>query len=82
MKIIQSIPKATRIKVLKTITYRLWSSTAGFMFVLAFTRNATAAAWFSGMELIFKPIIYLIHEYLWLPYEKKHMDADSEEPAG
>ncbi len=71
-----------RIKIFKTISYRLWASTACFLFLLVFTKSMNTAAWFTGVELVFKPIIYLIHEYIWLPYEKKYMDADSKATTG
>lgn len=52
----------------KTITYRLLSTGAGFVAVWLGTDSLKAGALFSVAELIFKPILYYLHERAWYKY--------------
>jgi len=56
--------------ILKSITYRLLSSCIGFLIIFFFTGSIKIGATFSIGELIFKPIIYFIHERAWFKYIK------------
>ena len=51
--------------LLKTITYRLISSGATFLIGFVFTKSFSVSALISVSELLFKPIIYFIHERVW-----------------
>ena len=56
--------------ILKTFSYRILSSFLGF-FVLYFTTgNLMVGFTWSGYELMFKPIIYFLHERFWYKYVK------------
>lgn len=60
-----------KIKIIKTISYRLFASSLG-MIVLYFTTGSfKIAASISAAELIYKPIQYYIHERIWMKYERK-----------
>jgi uncharacterized membrane protein len=56
--------------ILKSITYRLLSSCIGFLIIFFFTVSIKIGATFSIAELIFKPIIYFLHERAWFKYIK------------
>jgi uncharacterized membrane protein len=49
----------------KTITYRILSSTIGFLVVWSISNNIKTGAMFSAAELIYKPLQYYIHERIW-----------------
>lgn len=70
------------IKIIKAFTYRIWSSTCGFMIVYGLSGSASVAGWFTGMELVWKPMLYYFHDIIWMPYEKKYMDAGSKDATG
>lgn len=69
-------------KIIKALTYRVWSSTCGFLIVYGLSNKADVAAWFTGIELVFKPALFYVHDLIWMPYEKKLMDADSKATTG
>jgi uncharacterized membrane protein len=56
--------------IVKTISYRLISTTVGFLTMFALTNSVTIGAAFSGLELIFKPLIYFCHERFWYRFIK------------
>lgn len=56
--------------ILKSITYRLLSSFIGFLIIFLYTDSLKIGATFSIAELIFKPIIYFLHERAWFKYIK------------
>lgn len=56
--------------ILKSITYRLLSSCMGFFILFLCTGSFKVGATFSIAELIFKPIIYFLHERAWFKYIK------------
>jgi uncharacterized membrane protein len=61
----------------KTITYRLLSTGAGFVAVWLGTDSLKAGAVFSLAELVFKPVLYYLHERAWykyLPYGLKKVE--------
>ncbi len=56
--------------IAKTISYRIVSSTCGFLLVWFTTNNIKIGAAFSVTEILFKPIIYFLHERVWYKYFK------------
>jgi uncharacterized membrane protein len=54
----------------KTISYRLISSTIGFIVLYFTTGSVSIGATWSLSELFFKPIIYYCHERFWYKYIK------------
>jgi len=54
--------------IAKTISYRLISTGSGFMLVYFATGSLKMGATFSIAELLYKPIIYYIHERAWYKY--------------
>jgi uncharacterized membrane protein len=51
--------------ILKTISYRIISTSIGFIFMYLFTGNIELSSAFSVVELLWKPIQYYIHERIW-----------------
>ena len=68
--------------IAKTISYRILSSSIGFLVLYVATGSITVGATFSTAELLFKPFIYYIHErtwYRWVKYGlKKEKDANNQ----
>lgn len=56
--------------IAKTISYRFVSSTFGFLLVWFTTNDLRLGAAFSITEILFKPIIYYVHERVWYKYFK------------
>jgi uncharacterized membrane protein len=54
----------------KTISYRILSTSIGFMAMWLVTGSITLGAAFSIIELVWKPIQYYIHERVWYRYIK------------
>jgi uncharacterized membrane protein len=54
----------------KTISYRVISSTIGFIVMYFATGSVKAGAVFSIAELVYKPLQYYIHERVWYKYIK------------
>ena len=55
---------------LKTISYRIVSSTLGFVIVSVSTGDIKIGAAFSIAEMIYKPFVYFIHERVWYKWIK------------
>lgn len=49
----------------KTISYRIISSSIGFLILWATTGNMTIGAMFSVSEILYKPVVYYLHERFW-----------------
>lgn len=65
----------------KTVTYRLLSTGAGFLAVWLGTDSIKAGALFSLAELVFKPLLYYLHERAWYKYVRfglKEVKPESE----
>jgi len=62
----------------KTISYRLTSTTIGFLTMWAVTGSITVGAAFGGIELLFKPFIYFCHERIWYKYIKYGLKDEKE----
>jgi uncharacterized membrane protein len=56
--------------IAKTISYRILSTTIGFITMWLITGSITVGVSFSIIELIWKPIQYYIHERFWYKYVK------------
>jgi uncharacterized membrane protein len=56
--------------IAKTISYRVLSTTIGFITMWLITNSVTVGVSFSIIELIWKPIQYYIHERFWYKYIK------------
>jgi uncharacterized membrane protein len=54
----------------KTISYRILSTSIGFMTMWLVTGSIAVGAAFSIIELVWKPIQYYIHERVWYRYIK------------
>ena len=51
--------------IAKTVTYRILSTGAGFIAVWMGTGSMKAGTLFSVAELVFKPVLYYLHERVW-----------------
>lgn len=51
--------------ILKTISYRIISTSIGFIFMYLFTASIELSGAFSVVELLWKPIQYYLHERIW-----------------
>ena len=51
--------------IAKTITYRILSTGVGFIAVWIGTGSMKAGTLFSVAELVFKPVLYYLHERAW-----------------
>ena len=56
--------------IAKTISYRIISTTFGFLLMWGLTDDIKIGAAFSIAELIIKPAIYFIHERTWYKWIK------------
>lgn len=56
--------------LVKTISYRVISTCIGFCVIFISTGSIKIGAAFSSFELIFKPIIYFLHERFYYKYVK------------
>jgi len=56
--------------IVKTISYRIVSTTIGFLTMWSVTGSIKWGAAFGVAELLWKPIQYYIHERIWYRYIK------------
>lgn len=56
--------------IAKTISYRVISTTIGFLTIYFFTDSIKISTIFSVSELIWKPIQYYLHERAWYKWVK------------
>lgn len=56
--------------IAKTISYRILSTTVGFLTMWAITGSIKVGTSFSVLELLWKPIQYYLHERTWYKYIK------------
>ena len=56
--------------IAKTISYRLVSTTIGFITMWVITGSVKYGAAFGFAELIWKPIQYYVHERVWYKWIK------------
>ena len=60
--------------IAKSISYRILSTSIGFITMWAVTGSVKIGAAFSAVELLWKPIQYYLHErvwYRWIDYGLK-----------
>lgn len=60
----------------KTLSYRLVSTTTGFLIVYALTGSLQVGTAFSVVELVYKPIQYYIHERVWYKHIRYGVEED------
>ncbi len=56
--------------IAKTISYRILSTTSGFITMWGISGSIKIGAAFGVAELIFKPFLYFVHERLWYKWIK------------
>lgn len=56
--------------IAKTISYRILSTTIGFLAMWLVTGSIEIGAAFGILELVWKPLQYYIHERVWYRYIK------------
>jgi uncharacterized membrane protein len=56
--------------IAKTISYRIISTTFGFLTMWGLTGSIKVGAAFGVAELLFKPFIYFLHERVWYKWIK------------
>lgn len=56
--------------IAKTISYRILSTILGFIMIWLLTGSYQVSAFFSTLELIWKPLQYYLHERIWYKYIK------------
>lgn len=62
----------------KTISYRILSTTIGFLAMWWASGSLRIGAAFSIVELVYKPIQYYIHERVWYNYIKFGLESKTE----
>jgi uncharacterized membrane protein len=56
--------------IAKSITYRILSTTIGFLTMWWMSGSIKIGAAFGVAELVFKPFLYFIHERVWYKWIK------------
>lgn len=56
--------------LVKTISYRVTSTSVGFLVMWAISGSVKIGAAFGVAELLFKPFLYFIHERVWYKWIK------------
>ncbi len=56
--------------IAKTISYRILSTTIGFITMWGISGSIKIGAAFGVAELLFKPFLYFVHERLWYKWIK------------
>jgi uncharacterized membrane protein len=56
--------------LVKTISYRVTSTSVGFLVMWAISGSIKIGAAFGVAELLFKPFLYFIHERIWYKWIK------------
>jgi len=56
--------------IAKTISYRILSTTIGFITMWWVSGSIKVGAAFGVAELLFKPFLYFVHERLWYKWIK------------
>jgi uncharacterized membrane protein len=58
----------------KTVSYRIISTTFGFLIMWLLTGSIKIGAAFGIGELLFKPFLYFLHERVWYKWIKYGLD--------
>jgi uncharacterized membrane protein len=56
--------------LVKTISYRVTSTSVGFLVMWGISGSVKIGAAFGVAELLFKPFLYFIHERIWYKWIK------------
>ena len=56
--------------IAKTISYRILSTTVGFLIMWGISGSIKIGAAFGAAELLLKPFIYFLHERFWYKWVK------------
>jgi uncharacterized membrane protein len=64
--------------LLKTISYRIVSSSIGFVLFFIATDNFKFSASFTIAEFLYKPIVYFLHERFFYKYVKYGLKKEVE----
>jgi uncharacterized membrane protein len=56
--------------IAKTISYRILSTTVGFLIMWGISGSIKIGAAFGAAELLLKPFIYFLHERFWYKWIK------------
>jgi uncharacterized membrane protein len=56
--------------LVKTISYRVTSTSVGFLVMWGISGSVKIGAAFGVAELLFKPFLYFIHERVWYKWIK------------
>lgn len=56
--------------LVKTISYRVTSTSVGFLVMWGISGSIKIGAAFGVAELVFKPFLYFIHERVWYKWIK------------
>lgn len=70
LKIMSQTKVSYKRHLAKTVSYRIVSTTIGFLAMWWATGSIKVGAAFGVVELIYKPIQYYIHERIWFKYIK------------
>jgi uncharacterized membrane protein len=62
--------------IAKTISYRILSTTIGFITMWWVSGSIKVGAAFGVAELLFKPFLYFVHERLWYNWIKYGLKND------
>ncbi len=60
--------------LVKTVSYRIISTTFGFLIMWLLTGSIKIGAAFGVGELLFKPFLYFLHERVWYKWIKYGLD--------
>jgi uncharacterized membrane protein len=66
--------------IAKTISYRVLSTTLGFLAMWGITGSIKVGTAFSLIELIWKPMQYYIHERIWYKWVKYGLQNSPTKP--
>jgi uncharacterized membrane protein len=62
--------------IAKTISYRILSTSTGFLTLWVLTGSVEIGGAFSVMELVYKPVQYYLHERLWYKHIRYGVERD------
>jgi len=63
----------------KTISYRVVSTTIGFLIMWLASGSVKVGAAFGVAELVYKPLQYYIHERIWYRYIKFGLKSEKDD---
>jgi uncharacterized membrane protein len=62
----------------KTISYRILSTSTGFLALWVLTGSVEIGGAFSVMELFYKPVQYYLHERFWYKHIRYGVERDGD----